>query len=196
MDVLMCVKLFAHGAKLWSQTEYFMGNNSKISNCLGIVLSLYFWKTACKASLLIFLRQTSFLCFLLNPHYLFTVFPPKISPSSDRLFFVAAVVRFEFSSQVSAGICCKTLYRLFFVAAVVRFEFSSQVSAGICCKTLYTVFSRVLCPIQLDMPIISALSLLEYNAFVQHWHLREASCFTRELFTFCKLEHLIQASWS
>ena len=169
MDVLMCVKLFAHGAKLWSQTEYFMGNNNKISNCLGIVLSLYFWKTACKASLLIFLRQTSFLCFLLNPHYLFTVFPPKISPSSDRLFFVAAVVRFEFSSQVSAGICC---------------------------KTLYTVFSRVLCPIQLDMPIISALSLLEYNAFVQHWHLREASCFTRELFTFCKLEHLIQASWS
>ena len=84
----------------------------------------------------------------------------------------------------------------FFVVVVVRFEFSSQISAWICCKTLHTVFSRVLCTIQLDMPIISALSLLEYDAFVQHWHLRKASCFTRALFTFCKLEHLIQASWS
>ena len=59
-----------------------------------------------------------------------------------------------------------------------------KMSAPICCKSLHTVFSRTLCKIQLDMPVISTLSLREYSAFVQHWPLREATCFTRASFTF------------
>ena len=63
-------------------------------------------------------------------------------------------------------------------------SFSSKISAPICSKSFHTVFSRTLCTIQLDMPIISTLSLREYSAFLQHWHSREATCFARALFTF------------
>ena len=58
-------------------------------------------------------------------------------------------------------------------------SFSSQISTPICCKTLQTVSSRALWRIQLHMPIITALSLLEYSTFLQHWHSRKASFFTR-----------------
>ena len=57
---------------------------------------------------------------------------------------------------------------LFLLRQLCDLSFSSYVSAPICCKTLHTVFSRALCTTQLDMPIIPALSLPEYNAFVQH----------------------------
>ena len=59
-----------------------------------------------------------------------------------------------------------------------------KISAPICWKCLHTVFSRTLCTIQLDMPVISTLSLREYSAFLQHWSSREATCFTRASFTF------------
>ena len=122
----------------------------------------------------------------------------RVPSEKSKLFGFKSFKSFLTLIICSQSFLLKFHYRpiafFFFVAAVVRFAFSSQVSARICFKTLHTVFSRVLCTVQLDMPIISALFLLEYNAFVQHCHLREASCFTRALFTFCKLEHLIQAS--
>ena len=59
-----------------------------------------------------------------------------------------------------------------------------KISAPICWKRLHTVFSRTLCTIQLDMPVISTLSLREYSTFLQHWRSREATCFTRASFTF------------
>ena len=123
----------------------------------------------------------------------------RVPSGKSKLFGFKSFKSFLTLITCSQSFLLKFQYRpiaFFFVAAVARFAFSSQVSARICFKTLHTVFSRVLCTVQLDMPIISALYLLEYYAFVQHWHLREASCFTRALFTFCKLEHLIQASWS
>ena len=61
-------------------------------------------------------------------------------------------------------------------------SFSSQISTPICCKTLQTVSSRALWRIQLHMPIITALSLLEYSTFLQYWHSRKATFFTRTLF--------------
>ena len=74
--------------------------------------------------------------------------------------------------------------RLLFVEVVVRFEFLLININSNMLQNLLTVFSRALCRIEFDMLIISALSLRENSTFLQHWHSRKATSFTRTSLTF------------